>query len=160
MNLLTSRPRERGTANGGATALSKMRNEVERVFDRFLAEPFEVAWYGRTGKEWMPKLDMMEDNDNITVRMEIPGVTSKNVDVSIRDNVLTISGHKESSSHEEGKDFYLSEREFGSFKRMIELPPGCDAEKITAAQDNGVLTVKIARTKAATPKRIPVKSET
>ena len=160
MNLLTSRPRERGSANGGATALSKMRNEVERVFDRYLAEPFEVAWYGRTGNEWMPKLDMMEDNDNIMVRMEIPGVTSKNVDVSIRDNVLTISGHKESSSHEEGKDFYMSEREFGSFKRMIELPPGCDAEKITASQDNGVLTVKIARTKAATPKRIPVKSET
>lgn len=159
MNLLTCKPRERLSVNGGTGTLSKMRNEMERVFDRFLAEPFEVAWYGRNGKEWMPKLDVMEDNDHVTVRMEIPGVTSKNVDVSVRDNVLTIAGNKESASHEEGKDFYVSEREFGSFKRVLELPPGCDPEKITASQDNGVLTVKVARTKAATPKRVPVKNE-
>lgn len=159
MNLLTCKPRERTSGNGGAGTLSKMRTEMERVFDRFLADPFELAWYGKAGKEWIPKLDVMEDNDNVTVRMEIPGVTSKNVDVTVRDNVLTISGHKESSSHEEGKDFYVSEREFGAFKRMIELPPGCDPDKITASQDNGVLTVKVARTKASSPKRIPVKNE-
>jgi HSP20 family protein len=131
---------------------------MERVFDRFVADPFEVAWYGRNGKDWMPKLDVVESSDAVTVRTELPGVLPKNVDVSMRDNILTISGHKEAATQEEGKDFFISEREFGSFRRSIELPQGCDADRITATQDNGVLTVKIARLKEATPKKIPVKT--
>jgi len=128
------------------------------MFDRFVADPFDVAWYGRNGKDWMPKLDVVESSDAITVRTELPGVSPKNVDVSVRNNILTISGHKEASSEEEGKDFYFSEREFGSFRRSIELPQGCDPDRITATQDNGVLSVKIARLKEAAPKRINVKN--
>jgi HSP20 family protein len=158
MNLLTCRPKERVSTNGGAGTLTKFRNEMERAFDRFFTEPFEVAWYGRNGKEWWPKLDVVEENDNVTIRMEVPGVSPKDVEVSVRDNVLTVSGQKESSSKEEGKDFYVSEREFGSFRRSIELPSGCDADRVTASQDNGVLTVKIARTKEAAPKKITVKT--
>jgi HSP20 family protein len=71
---------------------------------------------------------------------------------------MTISGHKQESSKEEGKDFYISEREFGAFRRSLELPQGCDPDRITAEQDNGVLTVKIARLKEATPKHIAVKT--
>ena len=158
MNMLSCRPRERVTTSANGGTLSKFRNEMERTFDRFFTEPFELAWYGRDGKEWLPKLDVISENDGVTVRMEIPGVFPKNVDVSVRDNILTISGHKESSSQEESKDFYVSEREFGSFRRSIELPPGCDAERVTASQDNGVLTVKVARAKEASPKRIAVKT--
>lgn len=158
MNLLTCQPKERGSANGASGSLSRFRNEIGRMFDRFVADPFEVAWYGRNGKDWMPKLDVNESSDAITVRMEVPGVSSKNVDVSLRDNMLTISGHKDASSEEEGKDFYISEREFGSFRRSIELPSGCDADRVTASQDNGVLTVKVGRAKEAAPKRIAVKT--
>jgi HSP20 family protein len=158
MNLLSCQPKERLTGNGGAGNFSRFRNEIERVFDRFVVDPFEVAWYGRNGKDWIPKLDVMESSDAITVRLEVPGVSPKNVDVSVRGNVLTISGHKEESSKEDGKDFYISEREYGSFRRSIELPQGCDPDRVTAAQDNGVLTVKIARLKEATPKQITVKT--
>jgi HSP20 family protein len=158
MNLLTCKPKERGSANAGAGTLTRFRNEMEHMFDRFFTEPFEVAWYGRNGKEWFPKLDVVEENDSVTIRMEVPGVPPKNVDVSVRDNILTISGHKESSSQEESKDFYVSEREFGSFRRSIELPSGCDADRVTASQDNGVLTVKVGRAKEAAPKRIAVKT--
>lgn len=158
MNLLTSQPKERLTADGGTGTLSRFRNEMERAFDRFFVEPFDVAFHGRTGKEWLPKLDVIEENDAITVRMELPGVSPKNVDVSLRDNILTISGHKETTSHEEGKNFYISEREFGSFRRSMELPQSCDPDRISASQDNGLLTVKIPRTKESTPKRISVKT--
>jgi len=158
MNLLTCQPRERTSATGGPGNLSRFRNEMERVFDRLIAEPFEMAWYGRNGKEWIPKLDMIESADSITLRMEVPGVPPKNVDVSMCGNVLTISGHKEQSTQEEGKDFYISEREFGSFRRSLDLPAGCDPDRITATQDNGILTVKIARLKDAAPKHIAVKS--
>jgi HSP20 family protein len=128
------------------------------MFDRFVADPFEVAWYGRNGKDWMPRLDVVESADAVTVRTEVPGVLPKNVDVSVRDNILTISGQKEASSHEEGKDFYISEREFGSFRRSIELPQGCDPDRITATQDNGVLTVKISRLREAAPKHVAVRT--
>ncbi len=158
MNLLSCQPKERLPGMGGAGNFSRFRNDIERVFDRFIVDPFEAAWYGRSGKDWMPRLDMMESGDAITVRMEVPGVSSKNVDVSVHGNILTISGHKEDSSKEEGKDYFLSEREYGSFRRSIELPQGCDPDRVTAAQDNGVLTVKIARLKEATPKHIAVKT--
>jgi HSP20 family protein len=85
-------------------------------------------------------------------------VAAKDVDVSISGNTLTISGEKEESSKEEGKDYFVTERRYGSFRRSIELPEGIDPERITAHQDNGVLTVKIARLKTATPKHIPVKA--
>lgn len=158
MNLLTCPTKEKHKTNGGTTTLSRFRNEMERAFDRFFVEPLDAVWHGRNGADWMPKLDMIEDHDGISLRMELPGVTPRNVDVSVRDNILTISGHKESSSHEEGKDFYVSEREFGSFRRSLELPPGCDAEKIAASQENGVLTVKIPRSRESTSKRIAVKA--
>lgn len=160
MNLLTCQPRERLSANGGTGTLSRFRNDIERVFDRFITDPFEAAWYGREGKEWMPKIDVMESADAITVRMEVPGVSPRNVDVAVRGNVLNISGHKEEISKEEGKDYYISEREFGAFRRSLELPQGFDPDRITAAQDNGVLTIKIARLKEATPKHIAVKTGT
>jgi HSP20 family protein len=131
---------------------------MERTFDRFFTEPFELAWYGRNGKEWFPKLDVLEQEDAVTVCLELAGVSPENVDVSIRDNVLTISGHKDFAIQDEGKDFYICEREFGSFRRVIELPPGCDAEHITASQANGVVTIKIARSKEAKPRHIPVKT--
>lgn len=158
MNLLTCRPKERVSANGGAGTLTKFRHEMERAFDRFFTEPFEVAWYGRTGREWLPKLDVVEESDNVTIRVELAGVSPENIDVSVRDNVLTITGHKDFAIQDEGKDFYLCEREFGSFRRTIELPPGCDAEQITASQNNGVVTVKIVRSKEAAPKRIAVEA--
>jgi HSP20 family protein len=131
---------------------------MERAFDRFFVEPFEVAWHGRDGKEWYPKLDVIEETDAVIVRMELPGVPPKNVDVSLRDDILTISGHKETTSHEEGKNFYISEREFGSFRRSMELPQSCDPERISASQDNGVLTVKIPRSKESAPKHISIKT--
>lgn len=158
MNLLTTQPREKFATNGGSGTLSRFRNEMERALDRFFVEPFEVAWHGRDGKEWNPKLDVIEENDAVTVRMEVPGVAPKNVDVSLRDNILTISGHKETTSHEEGKNFYISEREFGSFRRSMELPQSCDPDRISASQENGVLTVKIPRSKESAPKHISVKA--
>lgn len=158
MNMQICRPKERIAKNGGTGTLSRFRNEIEHVFDRFLTEPFELAWYGREGKEWMPRLDVVEGADAITVRMELPGVSPKNVDVTVRENVMTISGHKEESSKEEGRDYYISEREFGAFRRTIELPQSCDPDRVTASHDNGVITVKIARLKEAAPKHIAIKT--
>ncbi|HEY3244382.1 MAG TPA: Hsp20/alpha crystallin family protein [Phycisphaerae bacterium] len=102
-------------------------------------------------------LDVKDSESEVIVKAEIPGVDAKNVDISLSGNVLTISGQKEELKEEKGEDYFVSERNFGSFRRSLELPQTVDPEKITAEQDNGVLTVKIGKLKIAKPRRIPVK---
>lgn len=140
-----------------ATALVRMRDEMDRVFDRFVRDPLDFVWAG-DGRTWTPSMDMAETENEVTIKVELPGMTAKDVDVSISGNRLTLSGKKDESREEKGENFYVNERRFGSFQRMMELPDGVDPEKIAAEQENGVLTIKVPKLKAAKPKHIPVKA--
>jgi len=155
MNLLRTKPRE--TALAPTTMLSRMREEMDHVFDRFVREPLDFAWPSN-GKSWMPALDVIDNETEVTIKAEVPGMTAKDVDVSISGNRLTLSGKKDESKEEKGENYFVSERHFGAFHRSLELPEGVDPEKITAEQDNGVLTVKIPKLRTAKPKHIAVKT--
>lgn len=156
MNLLRTKPRELAAPTG---MLSRMRDELDRVFDRFVREPFDLAWPGN-GSNWMPALDLVDGETEVTIKAEVPGMSAKDVDVSVSGNMLTLSGRKEESKEDRGENYFISERRFGAFQRTIELPEGVDAEKIVAEQENGVLTVKIPKLKTAKPKHIAIKSPT
>ena len=106
------------------------------------------------------RFDVSEGMDAVTVTAEVPGMEERDVEVLVEGGALTIRGEKKSAREEKGDNFYLSERQFGSFSRSIRLPHGIDVESITASFDKGVLTVTLPKTAAVkeTPRHIEVKS--
>ena len=155
MNLLRNRPKDMVTPS--TPTLARMRDEMERVFDRFVRDPFDLVVHPEH-RTWLPPLDVIDNESEIIVKAEVPGMMAKDVNVSISGNRLTLSGEKEERKEENDDNCYISERSFGSFHRVIDLPEGIDPEKVTADQKDGVLTVKIAKLKTAKPKHIPVKA--
>lgn len=155
MNFLRTKPRE--TSLTPSTMLARVRDEMDRVFDRWFDRPLHAETQ-ISGETWTPSLDVIDSETEITLKAEVPGMAAKDVIVAITGSTLTLSGEKDETKEEKGENFYLSERHFGSFRRSVELPDGVDAEKITAEQTNGVLTVKIPKLKTAKPKHVPVKA--
>ena len=109
---------------------------------------------------WMPAMEIVEKDDALVVTAELPGIAAKDVDISIEDGVLTISGEKK-EEHEESKDnarFHVWERRYGKFLRSFTLPQAVDAERITAKSDDGILTITLPKTKKAKAqgRKIPI----
>jgi len=131
-----------------------VRSELDRVFDDVLGG--FVPALRTSGAGWLPSLDVSESEDGIAVQAEIPGVDAEDFDISVIDDVLSISGEKKDESEEKGDNFYSKERRFGSFRRSIALPAAVDTEKISAEYDQGVLTVRLAKVEKVLPKKIQV----
>jgi len=145
----------------GPSSLGLFRTEMNRLMDRFFAEPWGMvdddAFPSFVG--WAPSFDIVHGENEVTVRAEIPGVDPKDVEVTVSRNLLTISGEKKDSREEKGKQLRRSECRYGSFRRSVELPDGVDADKVTAEHANGILTVKVGKSKAGAGKRIPVSAK-
>ena len=96
---------------------------------------------------WMPAVDIVEKPQALIVSAELPGMLAKEVDVSVDDGVLTISGEKEEKKEEGAEDsqYYLFERRYGSFRRSFTLPNAVDVEKISAEFDNGLLKITLPK---------------
>jgi HSP20 family protein len=131
-----------------------VRRDFDRVFDDMFSRVVPTLSVGGTG--WVPSLDVSESENEITVRAEIPGVSAEELDISVEDGVLTISGEKKEESEEAGDNFFRKERRFGSFSRSIALPTAVDTQKISAEYDRGVLTVSLAKAENVMPKKIKV----
>ncbi len=155
MNLLRNKPRDFGLME--LPTLTRRREEMERMFDRAVRDPFELLRPERDA--WMPLLDVTENEGEYIVKAEVPGMTAKDVNVSMTGNRLTISGQKEDTKEEKREGFFMRERSFGSFNRSIEMPEGVDPDKIVAEQTDGLLTVKIGKIKPVKPRQIPVKGK-
>jgi HSP20 family protein len=132
--------------------MDTLRQEMERVFDRFF-EP-ELEGVGA----WAPKLDSSETKDAFMVKAEIPGVEQKDLTVSLQDQMLTIKGEKHKEKAEKDEQYHRVERSWGAFSRTVALPVGVDTEKVNATFKDGVLTVKLQKTPAAKGTTIPVKT--
>lgn len=135
--------------------MDTLRQEMERVFDRF----FEPRWDELEGVgAWAPKLDFSETKDAFMMKAEIPGVEQKDLTVSLQDQMLTIKGEKHKEKEEKDEKYHRVERSWGAFSRTIALPVGVDTEKVNATFKDGVLTVKLQKTPAAKGTTIPVKT--
>lgn len=138
---------------GGMTGL---KQEMDRVFDRF----FESRWEELPALgDWAPKVDVSETKDAVVVKAEIPGMEAKDIQASLQENVLTITGEKKQEKEEKDERYHRVERTYGSFARSVRLPAGVEAAKVNAAFKNGVLTVTLPKTAAAKATPIPVKSD-
>ncbi|MEI7658340.1 MAG: Hsp20/alpha crystallin family protein [Phycisphaerae bacterium] len=139
--------------------LARLREEMDQAFERFFLEPAPslAAATPHRVEGWMPALDVVENDHEVVVRVEVPGIAAKDVDVSVSGSTLTISGSKQ--EHEERKEetYYRSERRFGAFRRVVELPESIDPTKIVAESDNGVITIKVAKKPGVKPRQIEIK---
>jgi len=124
-----------------------IQQEMNRLFDEFFEEPFGLrslrAFEGF--EDFTPRLDVYETEKEINISAELPGMEEKDIDISLHNNVLTISGKKQSEEVEKGKSFYRRERSYGAFQRSIELPGEVDEEKIEATYDKGILKVTVPK---------------
>jgi HSP20 family protein len=126
--------------------------DVKRIFDDFFAlEPVDLF-----DSAWLPTVDVEEDEKSIHVRAEIPGIDENDLNVTLEDNVLTISGEKKEERKEENKRYVLAERRFGSFKRSIALPAEVKSDSVKASFKNGVLTIDFEKKEVSQPKRITI----
>lgn len=141
---------------GELSALGELRHEMDRLFDSFMRDP--VGSLGDTfgTRKWLPPVDVAETGDEIAVRAEIPGVDPKDLEITVAGSRLTIGGEKRESREQSDKDIHLSESRYGSFRRSIDLGSPVDPEQINAEYGQGVLSVKLKKTKAAEAKRIEV----
>jgi HSP20 family protein len=124
-------------------AFDAMRDEMNRLFERF-----EHGWPrlpslfgGARSDVMMPDIDVKESQNAVTVSADLPGLTEKDVSVTFTNGLLTIKGERKSEREEKKENYYLAERSFGSFERVLRLPDTIDEGKIEARFENGVLHV-------------------
>jgi HSP20 family protein len=142
----------------GENLLDQMRTEMDGMFQRFFGPPAEGKSNGESNV-WAPRLDISETDKAFVVKADLPGVDPKDVEINIRDGVLTVQGEKKEQKEEKHKNYHRIERFFGEFYRSIPLPTGVDEANVQATSAKGVLTLTIPKKPEAQPKKIVVKPQ-
>jgi HSP20 family protein len=147
MNLM---PWRRQTPN--LPNLSTLQQEMNRMFEDAFGASSRFSEYSVS-----PAIDIKEDEKTVTMTVELPGVDKKDVQIEVRDNVLTIKGEKRSEKREDKDNWHCIERSYGSFARRVVLPCDVDDNQAEASMEKGVLTLRLAKAQGSTGKNIPVK---
>jgi HSP20 family protein len=134
--------------------LGNLRDEMEQLVSRAFGE--DVALW--PSERILPSLDLAETAASVEVRMDIPGMEAKDIDIQVNGNLLTISGERKEEHEEKGKTFHRVERRVGSFSRTVTLPCPVREEAVDAQYKSGILTVKLPKTEEAKAKKITVKT--
>src|SRR5436190_16251800 len=132
--------------------LDSLQSDMNRLFDRF----FDGRTTNGTSPRWIPAMDLLETEDHLVLRGDLPGLTEDDIEIEIKDNVLTVSGERKADKEEKGEGYYRVERAFGNFSRSLTLPKGVDAEKVEANFDKGILEVRIPKPAEAKPTRVQI----
>jgi HSP20 family protein len=136
-----------------------LHSEMNRMFDDVFGGLARRTGrqQGAQASEWAPSMDVLNRDGDLVVRAELPGVRQEDVDITVHDRVLTISGERREEQQQERGGYYVRERRHGSFRRSMTLPEGVDEGEIRARFENGVLEVTVAGAAAVRePKRIQV----
>ena len=131
--------------------LSRLRDQFSQIFE----QP-DFALSDLLGGGWMPVVDVLEDKDKLTVKAELPGFKREELDVSVHENSLVLSGERKSDEERKDGEFYRSERFYGRFHRVLPLPSSVEVDKIQAKYRDGVLTVTLPKSEHAKGKQIEV----
>lgn len=133
--------------------LGWLRGEIDRLFDDFGRPGRSIFNFGSQSIAPVPAIDFTEEGDQYRLTAELPGLGEKDVEISIADGMLTLSGEKKEQSEKKEGDYVFSERRYGSFSRQVALPGDVDPEKIGAQFKDGVLTVTMAKDHQAPPRK-------
>jgi HSP20 family protein len=134
--------------------LNTLQTEMNRLFNTFFDDG---NGQGREAtRRWAPAVDLFEREDSLVLKADLPGLREEDVQIEMRDNVLTISGERQADFEDKQNGYYRVERAFGTFSRSLSLPDGVDADRIAASFDSGVLEVTIPKPEARKPRRIEI----
>ena len=129
-----------------------IRHEIEKsFFDFFTPAVRNTAGYIE------PAVDVVEQDENIIVKAQVPGIPKENIVIEVNGDQLTIKGEHKQEKEEKKENFYRQEIQYGSFYRIIDLPSEVDKENANAELKNGVLEVTLKKSKALSPKKIEIK---
>lgn len=149
--------------------LASVRRDIDRFFEGFAPDfprglnfdPFRrlSSAFDIGGGDLVPHVEVTEEKKSYQISAELPGVDETDVSLILEDHMLTLSGEKKTEREEEEKDYHLSERRYGSFRRSFRVPEDVDENRISATFDKGVMTIVLPKGGAAKPKgrQIPVK---
>jgi HSP20 family protein len=143
--------------------LSRLEQDMERMFNDFWRRPFlglwdsDRWWPGRTLGLQMPAVDVYEEKDDVVVKAEIPGLSKEEIEVMLTDSTLTIKGEKKKEEETKEKNYYCSERSSGSFSRHLELPAEVKTDQAKASFKDGILEIRLPKTEEAKKKAVKVK---
>jgi HSP20 family protein len=136
-------------------------NGTARYRDPFAVARDLLGWdpfvSGRPATAFAPAFEVKETVDSFIVKADLPGVSEADLDINVHNNVLSVSGARQSEERKDGESYALYERQFGSFSRSFSLPDMADGERIEAKLEAGVLTLTIAKKAEAKPRKIALK---
>ena len=133
--------------------LSTLRDELDSLFELPFLSNF--ANQSQLFSGWMPALDLYQNNDNVVAVVELPGMRKEDIEISLHEGMLTISGERKHEASE-NENAERSERYVGKFRRSITLPTRVDASKVNATYKDGILTVTLPKAEEAKPRKIQV----
>jgi HSP20 family protein len=136
------------------------RQEMDRIMDDFLGG-FDLRPFSVRPDTFTPRIDVVDADKEVKISAELPGMEDKDIEVLLTGDVLTIKGEKKEEREEKGKDYYRSERSYGSFVRTISLPIEVDTASVEASFKKGVLTISLPKTARAvgSAKKISIRTE-
>jgi len=131
--------------------LMSMRDDFDHLFENFFGRMPVIR-----EDFWIPSVDIVENNGNIEVKAEVPGMKKEDIKVTVRDNVLSIAGERKQEKETKEKTFHRIESYYGKFSRNIRLPSEVEADKIKATYKDGILNITLPKPESAKPKKIEV----
>ena len=136
-------------------SMTDIQGEVNRLFDSFLGRPATPA-NGSAVRTWAPVLDMRETKDDVVLSFELPGISEKDVSLSITGDLLTVRGERTFNRDSKDEGVHHVERVYGKFERSVQLPMPVQPEKVKATYRDGVLEVKLPKVEEVKPKEIKI----
>lgn len=142
--------------------------DIDRFFDRMFEEFRPLSWphlWSPEGWPWkalrerLPAIDVYEEQDDIVVKADLPGVTKDDIEVNVTGSTLTIKGEKKKEEETKDQDFHRWERSYGSISRSVDLPAEVKSDQVKATLKDGVLEVRLPKTEHAKKQRVTVKVE-
>jgi HSP20 family protein len=136
-----------------------LRGRFDRLFNQMIQDAWgaQPATEGFSGKAWTPAVDIKESDDVLEFAVELPGLPKESVEITVENNVLTIAGERKFEKEVKGENYHRLERSYGGFSRSFTLPAGVTAEKIEAAFDQGVLTIKLPKQEESKARKISIR---
>jgi HSP20 family protein len=140
-----------------ARELNSIQHEMNRLFNSFF-DTTTGNGAPRTPalRRWIPAMDLAETEDAYVLKADLPGLTDKDVNIELNDNVLTISGERKSEHEGRTEGYYRVERSSGSFRRSLRLPEGVDPASVSASFDRGVLEIRVPKPEERQPHRVAI----
>jgi len=122
--------------------------QMQETLSRFLNEP--------NSRPWTPAVDILETENDLVLKMDVPEVEMKDIDIRLENQTLTVKGERKFENREDSKAYHRIERSYGTFARSFTLPNTVDTEKVRADYKNGVLSITLPKKEVAKPRTIKV----